>query len=514
MRVSKAIAWVLIAFLAGLGLWAAFVGDFRSAERYDGTTVFLTFLLVLTLFVINRSAKAYEQALVSVLVMMTVIWVVVRLVAFLTMGHSWKWDSWYVPGASDVNKMVLLLTLGGVSAAFGIRIGSALWFTRHTRAPAVERGEAVGGLVFPMRDLLKFGYIVAAEIVIFKYMYAAIAYEAGAVPFASRAVDVLLNHDIAFLWILAYAVWHWAELPRPDKVRVYVFLLVLVVVFTSKNFLVQLAILYFFALLSWRTDPIITRRLMWVGVLSALLFVPLYVTGYQAGLEEKRAGVFGQRFGLISIVESVNEMRREGYPLEDLAASRAVSGMLQFGARLDSLILLLNVEPRYGYLSAAYGVKRLVNMVVPRIRLFPDAFLPQSEGFYVAYEIYPVEELVASYSSEALPGLGLYYTYFGVIGALAAMFLTGLVTSYLYMKAVSVRGFFGPIAAVYCLYFFSQALYGMGLDSVIGMFLYNGLTTGATFYGFLCLLRLVRRSGARRPLATAGAAGAVSMATE
>lgn len=514
MRLSRATDLVLIAFLATLGLWAAFVGDFWTAERYDGTTVLLTALLILTLFVINRSARAYERALVSVLVTMTVMWILVRVASFMAMGHSWKWDSFYFASVSDVNKTLLLLVLGVVSAAFGIRIGSAVWFTRNPRTPAVERGEAVGGLIFPIRDLLKLGYIVVVELIIFRYMYALIGYEAGAVPFASRAIDVLLNHEIAFLWIFSYAIGHWSELPRRDKVRVYVFLAVLVVAFTSKNFLVMLALLYFFALLSRRGDPILTKRLMWVVGLLVLLFAPLYVAGFRAALEEKRAGVFGQRFGLISIIDTLNEMRKEGYSFEDAGAIAGVKGMLQLGARLDSLVLLVNVDPRHGYLGAAYGVKRLVNMVVPRVQLFPDAFLPQAVAFYVAYEIHPLEEMVASYSSEALPGLGIYYRYFGEIGALAAMFLSGVVISVLYRKAVTVRGFFGPIGRVYCVYFFSQSLYGLGIDSVIGMLLYNGLPTGATFYGFLCFLRLVRRSRARRPLPTVGAARAVEMATE
>jgi hypothetical protein len=246
--------------------------------------------------------------------------------------------------------------------------------------------------------------------------------------------------------------------------------------------------------------------------LLVLLFVPVYVAGFQAMVEEKRVGVFGQRFGVISILESVNEMMKQGYSLEDLAALRGVKGMLQLGARFDGIVTLLNVEPRYGYLSASYGMKRLVNMLVPRVRPFPDAFLPQSSGFYVAYGIYPLEEIVASYSSEALPGLGLYYTYFGAIGSLAAMFVTGVVISVLYRKAVTVREFFGPVGRVYCLYFFSQAMYGMGIDTVIGMFLYNGVITGATLYGFLSFLRLLRRSRASRSLPAAGTA--VELATE
>jgi len=51
--------------------------------------------------------------------------------------------------------------------------------------------------------------------------------------------------------------------------------------------------------------------------------------------------------------------------------------------------------------------------------------------------------------------------------------------------------------------------HGKGIDTVIVAFLYNGLLTSATFYGFLSLPRRIRRSSMRHSLAADGAAPAV-----
>ena len=500
MTISRLTSLFLFVALAGLGVWSVLPWGTLD-RRYDGITLALVCLYVLVLLAVNVLARDYERALVALVVILNVMWILVRVVAYLLLDPSLKFDDYYYASVGDINVTLLYLILGVVVTAFGIRIGSCVWLALPDRNRATQSNDVVERPPFKVRDLLLFGYVVVGFQVVFSYLFRLSLTTIGGIPDWAEWVITLLNLDMTLLWLFAYAVWYWPAMARRERIHVYVFFAAVIAVYLSKNFLAQLTILFVIALLSRHDDPIVSRRMMLGFGLSAALFVPLYVGGYDIARVEKAEGIAGQRLGLTTTIEGL-KLYVQGDSETAFYANRAA--VFQLGARFDDMVLLLNVEPRSEYLGLWYAVKRTVNVALPRVRLFPDARMPQSLLFKVDYDIAPLESAMVFYNSDALPALGVYYRYFGgEVGALTALFVTSVAASLCYRKTVSMTGFVARVLRIYCVYYFGQVLFGMGVDTAVSMFVYSGVWTGLAMAIILKAMRLLRH--ARASLRMAGA---------
>ena len=496
MKVSRAVSLGLLGLFVLVLAWSLGV-PYRSQPptRFDGLTLLLTLLYVAVMFSVNGLARDCERPLVSLLIILNLGWIVIPVVAFLASERPLRFDRVHYGGVAEVNLTLLFLILALVISAFGMRIGSLRWLPGGGRN-GVTDDVAAARPPLSMHRLLAFGYVVAGNHAIFLYWYrpflGIISERESGIPYWSYVLNTLLNHDIILLWILAYAVSYWSALSRRQRLNVYGLLSVVIAVYLSKNFLFQLTLLYLYALLSRRGETVVSKKATAAVAVSAAIFVPVYLVGFEIARVELAGEVAGKRLGVVSVVEGLELLPELVTTLADPRENSAAQALIAFGARFDDLVVMLNAEPRGDYLSVWYALKRSVNVVVPRLRPFADSILPQSLLFKVAYGIASWEGAATVYHSDALPAVGVYYVYFGELGALAALFLSCVGFSWLYRKAGAAEGMLAPVFRVYCLYFFSQFLFGMGVDEVVPAFVYNGLGTGALILVFLKVPGVIR----------------------